>query len=128
MSNRVYESAVLINAALEDEQIQSIISHIKEIIVNSGGEIKDIEDWGRKRLAYVVKKSKIGYYAIFRFYAPPNIITKLERYYKLDESILRFLRISLSKNALEQNKKDSSKLWTVLNIIYLHKQTFEFLL
>ena len=110
MSNRVYESAVLINAALEDEQIQSIISHIKEIIVNSGGEIKDIEDWGRKRLAYMVKKSKIGYYAFFRFYAPPNIITKLERYYKLDESILRFLTISLSKNALEQIEKDSSKI------------------
>jgi small subunit ribosomal protein S6 len=109
MSNRVYESAVLINAALEDEQIQSIISHIKEIIVNSGGEIKDIEDWGRKRLAYMVKKSKIGYYVIFRLNAPPNIISKLERYYKLDESILRFLTISLSKNALEQIEKNSSK-------------------
>jgi small subunit ribosomal protein S6 len=109
MSNRVYESAVLINAALEDEQIQSIISHIKEIIVGSGGEIKDVEDWGRKRLAYVVKKSKIGYYVIFRFNAPPNIITKLERYYKLDESILRFITISLSKNALEQIEKDRTK-------------------
>ena len=109
MSNRVYESAVLINAALEDEQIQSIISHIKEIIVSSGGEIKDVEDWGRKRLAYVVKKSKIGYYVIFRFNAPPNIITKLERYYKLDESILRFITIGLSKNALEQIEKDRTK-------------------
>ena len=109
MSNRIYESAVLINAALEDEQIQSIISHIKEIIVSSGGEIKDVEDWGRKRLAYVVKKSKIGYYVIFRFNAPPNIITKLERYYKLDESILRFITISLSKNALEQIEKNRTK-------------------
>ncbi|UCH66030.1 MAG: 30S ribosomal protein S6 [Ignavibacterium sp.] len=109
MSNKVYESAVLINAALEDEQIQSIISHIKEIIVNSGGEIQDVEDWGRKRLAYMVKKSKIGYYAIFRFSAPPNIITKLERFYKLDESILRFLTISLSKNALEHIEKNRTK-------------------
>ena len=106
MSNRIYESAVLINAALEDEQIQSIISHIKEIIVNSGGEIIEIEDWGRKRLAYVVKKSKIGYYAIFRFNAPPNINSKLERFYKLDESILRFLTVSLSKSALEQIEKN----------------------
>ena len=106
MSNRVYESAVLINAALEDEQIQSIISHIKELIVGSGGEIIEIEDWGRKRLAYVVKKSKIGYYAIFRFNAPPNINSKIERYYKLDESILRFLTVSLTKSALEQIEKN----------------------
>jgi small subunit ribosomal protein S6 len=109
MSNRVYESAVLINAALEDEQIQSIIDHIKEIIVGSGGEIIEIEDWGRKRLAYVVKKSKIGYYAIFRFNAPPDINSKLERYYKLDESILRFLTVSLSKNALEQIEKNRTQ-------------------
>ena len=109
MSNRVYESAVLINAALEDEQIQSIISHIKETIVGSGGEIIEVEDWGRKRLAYVVKKSKIGYYAIFRFNAPPDINSKLERYYKLDESILRFLTVSLSNNALEQIEKNRSQ-------------------
>lgn len=109
MSNRVYESAVLINAALEDDQIQSIISHIKEIIIGSGGEIIEIEDWGRKRLAYVVKKSKIGYYAICRFNAPPDINSKLERYYKLDESILRFLTVSLSKNALEQIEKNRSQ-------------------
>jgi small subunit ribosomal protein S6 len=109
MSNRVYESAVLINAALEDEQIQSIIDHIKEIIVGSGGEIIEIEDWGRKRLAYVVKKSKIGYYAIFRFNAPPDINSKLERYYILDESILRFLTVSLSKNALEQIEKNRTQ-------------------
>jgi len=109
MSNRVYESAVLINTALEDEQIQTIISHIKEIVVNSGGEIKEIEDWGRRRLAYMVKKSKIGYYAIFRFNAPPDVISKLERYYKLDESILRFLTISLSASALEQIEKNRSE-------------------
>lgn len=109
MSNRVYESAVLINATLEDEQIQSIISHIKEIIVNSSGEIKEIEDWGRRRLAYMVKKSKIGYYTILRFSAPPDIISKLEKYYKLDESILRFLTINLSKKALEQIEKNSAQ-------------------
>lgn len=109
MSKKVYESAVLINAALEDEQIQSIISQIKEIIVSSGGEIIEIEDWGRKRLAYVVKKSKIGYYAIFRFNAPPDINSKLERYFKLDESILRFLTVSLSKNALEQIEKNRTQ-------------------
>ena len=63
MKQNVYESAVIINAALDDEQIESVISRIKETITNNGGEIREIENWGRKRLAYVVKKSKIGYYA-----------------------------------------------------------------
>ena len=110
MIKKMYESAILINAALEENQIQSIISHIKELISSSDGEITDIEDWGRKRLAYMIKKSKIGYYIIFQFNAYPQIIPTLEKLYKLDENILRYLNIKLTKNALEQiekNKKQS---------------------
>jgi small subunit ribosomal protein S6 len=110
MSNRVYESAVLINAALDDESIKILISKIKETINNNGGEILEVEDWGRKRLAYQVKKSKIGYYVIFRFNSQPDLIPKLERYYQLDETILRYLTITLSKDALEQIEIDKSLL------------------
>ncbi|OGU29851.1 MAG: 30S ribosomal protein S6, partial [Ignavibacteria bacterium GWA2_35_9] len=67
------------------------------------------ENWGRKRLAYMVKKSKIGYYVIFRFNAPSNIITKLERFYSLDEYILRFLTIRLDKDAIEQLGKNRAQ-------------------
>ena len=112
MKTNIYESAVLINAALEDEQIDSVISRIKETIVNNGGEIRDIENWGRKRLAYMVKKSKIGYYVFFRFNAPSSIVSKLERTYVLDEHILRFLTIKLDNDAiesLEKNKKVSQE-------------------
>jgi small subunit ribosomal protein S6 len=109
MTNTVYESAVLLNAALDDEQINSIISRIKETIINNGGEIREIENWGRKRLAYMVKKSKIGYYVIFRFDAPSTIVTKLERFYSLDEQILRFLTVKLDTDALEQLEKNKAQ-------------------
>jgi small subunit ribosomal protein S6 len=107
MTKKIYESAVLINAALEDEQIQSVIERIKEILSSNDGEIKEIEDWGRKRLAYSIKKSKIGYYVIFRFLAYPEIISVLERFYKLDENILRYLTIKLSQIAFEQIEKNN---------------------
>ncbi len=106
MTKKIYESAVLINAALEDEQIQSIVSQIKEILSGSDSEVIEIEDWGRKRLAYTIKKSKIGYYIIFRFYALPETIPTLERFYKLDENVLRYLTIKLSQSALEQIEKN----------------------
>ena len=105
MTKIMYESAVLISAALEEDQIQSIISRIKELISSNDGEITDVEDWGRKRLAYMIKKSKIGYYIIFQFKAYPQIISTLEKFYKLDENILRYLTIKLTKNALEQYEK-----------------------
>jgi small subunit ribosomal protein S6 len=108
MKTNSYESAVIINAALDDEQIESIITRIKDFITNNGGNIRDIENWGRKRLAYMINKSKIGYYAIFRFDAPTNIISKLERNYTLDEHILRYLTISLDKDAVEYLEKKRS--------------------
>ena len=110
MNSRVYESAILVNAALDDETIKNLIGRIKETVTTNGGEILEIEDWGRKRLAYQVKKSKIGYYIIFRFNSLPDLVPKLERYYQLDESILRYLTISLSKDALEQIEIDKSLL------------------
>lgn len=109
MKSGVYESAILINAALEDNQIESVINRVKEFITTNGGQIRDFENWGRKRLAYPVEKSKIGYYAIFRFDAPGSIVSKLERFYNLDEHILRYLTIKLSKEALEQIEKNKSQ-------------------
>jgi small subunit ribosomal protein S6 len=106
MIKRVYESAVLLNAALEDEVIKNIIGRIKETISTNGGEIREIEDWGRKRLAYIVNKSKIGYYIFFRFNALPDLIPKLERFYQLDDNILRYLTVKLTKEALEQIETD----------------------
>lgn len=106
MKMNAYESAVIINAALDDEQINSEINRIKETISNNAGELTDFENWGRKRLAYVINKSKIGYYAIFRFNAPSTIVSKLERFYSLNENIIRFLTINLSKEALEYIEKN----------------------
>jgi small subunit ribosomal protein S6 len=108
MKINAYESAVIINAALDDEQIEVEVSRLKEHIVNFGGEIIDLDKVGRKRLAYVVNKSKIGYYAIYRYTAPSTIVAKLERIFTLDENILRFLTIRLDKDALEYFEKNKA--------------------
>ncbi|HQF43142.1 MAG TPA: 30S ribosomal protein S6 [Ignavibacteriaceae bacterium] len=108
MRTGVYESAILINAALDDQQIDAILTKIKDFIISNGGTIREIENWGRKRLAYPVAKSKIGYYAIYRFDAPRDMVAKLERIYLLDEQILRHLTLNLSNDAIEQLEKNKT--------------------
>ena len=98
----------MINAALDDEQIEVEVSRLQENIINFGGEIIEVEKVGRKRLAYIVNKSKIGYYAIFRFNAPSNIVAKLERSYSLNDNVLRFLTILLDQDALEYFEKNKA--------------------
>ena len=106
MKINAYESTVMINAALDDDQLEAEVARLQENIINFGGEIIEVDKVGRKRLAYIVNKSKIGYYAIFRFNAPSNIVAKLERSYSLNDNVLRFLTISLDKDALEYFEKN----------------------
>ncbi len=113
MRTGIYESAVLINAALDDQQIESILAKIKDVITNNGGEIRELDNWGRKRLAYPVEKSKIGYYAIYRFEAPSDLIAKLERMYSLDEHILRYVALKLNSDAIEQLEKNKTLASTI---------------
>ena len=101
MLKRTYESVVIINAALEDEQIDASIARIQETITTHGGELIELDKWGRKRLAYPIKKAKSGYYAVYRFNASTDLIAILERNYRLDENIIRYLTIVLDKFALE---------------------------
>jgi len=105
MKKTNYEGVVIINAALEDVQIEEIVKNIQEFIKDNGGEITALEKWGRKRLAYPIKKAKSGFYLIYRFVAPPDLIYKLERTFRLDENIFRYLTIKLDKKALEHLKK-----------------------
>ena len=109
MTKRHYESVVILNAALEDEQITASLTRIEETLKTNGAKITDMEKWGRKRLAYPIQKSKSGYYAIFRFEAPSESIDELERVYRLDETIVRYLTITLGKRDLEYIEKMKEK-------------------
>lgn len=101
MEPKHYESVIIFNAALEDEQIENNISRIQDTIKNNGGTIVELDRWGRKRLAYPIQKSKTGYYLILRFAAPSELISVLERSFRLDENIIRYLTVVLNKKALE---------------------------
>lgn len=111
MKKHHYESVVIINAALEDDQIEATISNIQSHITSHGGEVLDLDKWGRKRLAYPIQKAKSGYYLVTRFEAPTELISTLERSYRLDENIIRYLTITLDKFALEaiEKQKEAAK-------------------
>lgn len=105
MATTHYESVVIINAALEDPQIEQAIASIQTNLKSTGGEITETEDWGRKRLAYNINNAKSGYYLITRFVGPPSMIKEFERTLKLDENVIRYITIALDKKALEYIKK-----------------------
>ena len=104
MAINTYESVVIVNAALEDPQVEQTVASIHENIKTNGGEITDTEDWGRKRLAYAIQNAKSGYYYITRFTGPSSMITEFERLLRLDENVIRYMTIVLDKKAIDYLK------------------------
>lgn len=98
---RLYETTFIINASLEDPQIEVIIARIQEVIIKNGGDIVAINRWGRKRMLYQIKKKSSGYYVNIEFNALTTIVKALAHVYMLDEHILRYLTIKLEKKALK---------------------------
>jgi len=104
-TKRSYETIFIVNATLDDAQIDHLIERFKEFLAKQGSEVVSIENWGRKRLAYPIQKKNNGFYLLCEFSAPPDIVSKLERYYTLEENIMRFLTVQLTEKALRARKE-----------------------
>lgn len=105
MSVKKYESVVIINANIEEAQIENEINGIQEIFKANNVVVWDADKVGRKRLAYPIKKSRSGYYVVFRFDSETDFVKKYERLLRLNENIYRFLTIMLDKNAVDYIQK-----------------------
>lgn len=104
-TRRLYETTYIINAALEDAEIEESIARISEYIVQHGGTIRELERWGRRRMAYPIKKKYNGFYVHYIFEAPPSSIPVIERYLILDDSVLRHLTLQLTERLIEYRKQ-----------------------
>jgi len=113
---RTYQSVVIIDSLLKSEEIDAIIEKIVRNINNNGGKITNIDRWEKKRLAYEIKKRQYGYFVEIVFEAPNNLIKILERDYRLDENVLRYLTVHLDSKALayrEQQKQRQAEVKVV---------------
>jgi len=100
---RHYETMFIVKPTLTEEETQAQIELVKTTIEKNGGEIKATDDMGSRKLAYEIQKNKRGYYVVYYFTAPTESILEIERNYRINENILRFIFIkSESKKEIAQ--------------------------
>ena len=85
-----YESVIIISPVVEEEGIKSLITKFSDLI-NTEGKVESVENMGKKRLAYEIKKFKEGTYMLFNFEANPDSIAELERVYRITDDIIKFI-------------------------------------
>jgi len=104
---RYYETLYLINPDLGDDDYSGVVTKFNDLVEKNKGVIVKADEWGKKTLAYEVKKFDKGYYVLLNYCGEPDIITVLKREFNLDERILKYQTIKLSDSADPEALKQS---------------------
>lgn len=86
-----YELAVVVSAKIEDEERAAVVDKCKALIERFGGTITNVDDWGKKRLAYEIQKMKEGFYYFIQFGAESSAPAEIESRIRIMDNVLRYL-------------------------------------
>ena len=86
-----YELAVVVSAKLEEEGRANVLEKVKALIERFGGQITNVDDWGKRRLAYEIQKMKEGYYCFIQFDAETSAPAEIESRMRIMDGVIRYL-------------------------------------
>ncbi len=86
-----YELAVVLNAKLEEDDKVASLDKVKALIERFGGQITDVDDWGKKKLAYEIQKMNEGFYYFIHFDAEANAPAEIESRIRIMDNVIRYL-------------------------------------
>jgi small subunit ribosomal protein S6 len=101
---RKYETIFILDPDLDEEQTQSSIEKVKRIITQTSGEILKAEDWGKRKLAYEVKKKPRGHYILIQFQGSPASLSELERNFRVMDAVIKFQSVRLEEGQVSSSE------------------------
>ncbi len=88
-----YEMALIIRSEVDEDGQKAIIDRLSQLVASHGGQVTQVETWGRRHLAYPIKKVQEGIYYFIQGQFPAQVLPELNRAGRLTESILRYMII-----------------------------------
>ena len=86
-----YELAVVVSAKIEDDERAQVIEKVKALVERFGGQISDVDEWGKKKLAYEIQKMKEAFYYFIRFEADSTAPAEIESRVRIMDNVIRYL-------------------------------------
>jgi small subunit ribosomal protein S6 len=105
---RHYETTYILRPNLGEDQFTEIIERTNTIITDDGGSVIEVDRWGIKKLAYEIKKESQGYYVYINYAAHGTTVSEIERIFRIDDRLLRYLTIKLT-DAIDAEGIDKAK-------------------
>ncbi|HKD00665.1 MAG TPA: 30S ribosomal protein S6 [Methylomirabilota bacterium] len=98
---RPYEVLVIVDPRPTDEEVTALLTQLGEQLKTLGAEVTKVDNWGKRRLAYDIRKQREGTYAVFDVSAEPYMVKEFERQVSLNENVLRYVstRVPIRKKA-----------------------------
>jgi len=109
---RRYETIFILRPNTGEEEITKIVESTQQIIVDDGGTIIELNRWGMKKLAYLIKKESLGYYVYCDYAGTPEAVTEIERKFRIDDAVLKYLTV---KTAAEINEDEIQQAMEAVN-------------
>jgi len=109
---RRYEQIYILRPSLSEDEISKVVENTNQIITDEQGTIISNIKWGMKKLAYPIKKELQGYYVFSDFAATPGAVSEVERKFRIDDSVLKYLSIkladSITKEEIDAAQEDAA--------------------
>jgi len=105
----VYETVFVLDSQLEGSDLDKRVQGVLNFLSQHAERVIKVERWGNRRLAYEIKKRQQGYYVLVQYEAPGTTVAELERTFRLDESVLRYLTMRSEEGDKEEEKKTSKE-------------------
>ena len=86
-----YELALVVNAKIEDEAREAVVEKAKGYVARYGGTVTEVEEWGKKKLAYEIQKMHEGFYYFIQFEADATCPAEVERHVRIMDNVMRYL-------------------------------------
>ncbi|MCG0275118.1 MAG: 30S ribosomal protein S6 [Thermosediminibacteraceae bacterium] len=94
---REYETMYILDPGLDEEAVTGLVDKFKALVEERGGEVKEIDRWGKRKLAYPIKHQKEGYYVVMNFSTDPDTAREMDRVLKITAGVLRYIIIRKDK-------------------------------
>lgn len=106
---KLYETTIIFDPSLEEARVNEEMERVTQPIAQAGGEVLEVQRWGKRKLAYMIGKRRDGTYVHVKHKSPPTLVAEMDRRFRLNESVIRHLTVIAPKESPKVEEAKSAE-------------------